>query len=188
MKKIIILIIIVLVLGVGGYYFAKSGVFSGGSGDKIMSSGAEPEAIAEIPSYQYTEEFVHPTYNFSFKYPADFTVTQIPEENGEVILIQNISTKIGVQIMVTAFEGGEDIDLTADILRAEIPDLEIKDEQEVIIGSGRKGIAFVSDNEAFGGNSREVWFVFRGNLYQISTYAELDEFLKGIFGTWKFTQ
>ncbi len=46
----------------------------------------------------------------------------------------------------------------------------------------------MSDNPAFAGASREVWFVFNTNLYQISTYTEFDELLKGLFGTWQFNK
>lgn len=37
-----------------------------------------------------------------------------------------------------------------------------------------------------GGASHEVWFVFRENLYQISTCARLDNLLQEMFSTWSF--
>jgi len=58
--------------------------------------------------------------------------------------------------------------------------------QPVEIGDDYTGVAFRSDNPAFGGASREVWFVFHGNLYQISTYEHLDSLLQTMFSTWKF--
>jgi len=87
--------------------------------------------------------------------------------------------------MISPFDG-DDIDLTKATILASIPDIEVSGEQEVLIGAGRKGLAFLSDSKEFGGKSREVWFIFRGNLYQVSTYAELDDFLKGLFATWSF--
>src|SRR3990167_4703188 len=66
------------------------------------------------------------------------------------------------------------------------PDMVIKDAQEVSIGDKRKGLAFGSDNAAFDGDSREVWFVFGGKLYQISAYMKHDDLLKGVFETWQF--
>jgi len=64
--------------------------------------------------------------------------------------------------------------------------MRIEDVQEVEIGPNRKGIAFLSDNPNFGGRSRDVWFVYKKELYQITTYAEQDEFLKKMFSTWVF--
>jgi hypothetical protein len=106
----------------------------------------------------------------------------------------------GIQILVTPYD---DVKVfTADMIRTAIPDMQISDVQTLEIGdpstsSGQvsyKGVAFKSDNEAFGGDSREVWFVYpecnRGvchpQLYQISTYARLDPLLKSLFATWEF--
>ena len=72
------------------------------------------------------------------------------------------------------------------MIEKDIPDLLITDAQTVEIGDNYKGLAFKSDNSAFGGASREVWFVFRNNLYQISTYEKFDELLKKVFSTWVF--
>ena len=64
--------------------------------------------------------------------------------------------------------------------------MKVIDDQILEIGNNYKGVAFRSDNAAFDGDSREVWFVFKGNLFQISTYARLDPLLKAMFATWKF--
>jgi len=144
-----------------------------------------PEAIAEISNYQYTETYNQPIYGFSFKYPKAFAVSEISSNGSKVILVQNTLKNIGVQIVISPFDGA-DSDITEAFIKSELPDLKISEPREVLVGSGRKGLAFMSDNAAFGGKSREVWFVFNNNLYQISAYAELDGFLKGLFGTWKF--
>src|SRR3989344_993891 len=147
---------------------------------------ASPEAVTGIPRFSYTNNYSNSRFGFSLKHPADFKVTEFPnEKGGETIIIQNPKTQIGVQIVVAPNQG-QNIDITEELVRAEIPDMKISAGEKVVIDGGGKGLAFISDNEAFGGASREVWFVFRGNVYQISTYAEFDEFLKGIFGTWKF--
>lgn len=213
MKKTIIIIMIVLAVFAGGAYLIykqvagslagvpAAGTSSTGSAvsallgaapltaadnkEPVVKSNAAPEAIAEIAEYQYTEEYTNSDYGFSFKHPKDFVVNSVPTEEGEAILVQNIAKNIGVQILISPFDGGE-IDMTVDFIKAEIPDLKIIEPREVLLGPDRKGLAFMSDNEAFGGAAREVWFVFDGRFYQISAYAELDGFLRGLFGTWKF--
>ena len=190
MKKIIAGIALAVLVG-AGVYLARDFLFRGdGSGKEsvaaVISSGATEEAIAEISQYKYTKSYVHATDGFSFSYPEDFTITNVPNDDGsKAILVQNFSKKVGVQILISPFRG-EDIDITPEVVVEEIPDLKISDAQELLVGANRKGLAFLSDNDAFGGKSREVWFVFRGNLYQISTYADLDAFLKGLFTTWQF--
>ena len=36
------------------------------------------------------------------------------------------------------------------------------------------------------GDTREVWFIHGGYLYEVTTYKELDIWLAGIMRTWKF--
>ena len=188
MKKILAILIIGLVIA-GTLYFAE-GRSEKEAVTESAGSGVTPAMIAEIARYEYTEEYVDPAKRFSFNYPAQFNVSTTPSETGEAILVRNLDTNIGVQILITPF--GEDTDITADMIRRDIPNMQIESVQEVEIGSARKGVAFLSDNPNFGlpaqagGSSRDVWFVYKKELYQITTYAEQDEFLKGLFGTWKF--
>ncbi|OHA17848.1 MAG: hypothetical protein A2664_00080 [Candidatus Taylorbacteria bacterium RIFCSPHIGHO2_01_FULL_46_22b] len=188
MKKVIIGVIAVVIIGGALYYLRDMIPVASPSSVANVSSGATKESIAEISSYSYTENYNNPTYNFSFKHPKDFSVSSVSSgDGGDAILVQNLAKNIGVQILVTPFDGG-DVDITAEVIQGDIPDMKILDPQEVLVGNNRKGLAFMSDNEAFGGKSREVWFVYGGYLYQISTYADFDEFLKGLFSTWEFTK
>lgn len=183
MKKIIISISILIVLAlVSGIYFWQN---RNKGNPSVSPSIVASEFTKEISQYKYTESYIHPTNHFSFNYPKEFTVTSVPSDSIEIILVQSTTTKVAVQITISPFQG-EDIDITPDIIKTEIPDMKIDNAQDLLVGPSRKGLAFVSDNPAFGGKSREVWFVFKGKLYQISTYYEFDEFLKGVFATWKF--
>lgn len=189
MKKIITTIVI-LILAIVAWYFFYGKImptrFSNSNKVYVPASDVSAEAIAEIASYKYDQTYTDPTYNFSFKYPTNFEVTSAPEQSdGVAIIVQDLVKKIGVQIIITKSDG-PDIDLTADIIHTKISDMRVDQSQEILIGKNRKGLAFMSDNKVFGGKSREVWFVYNGNLYQISTYMELDEFLKGLFATWQF--
>ena len=150
------------------------------------SSGVSKEEISKINTYTYGHTYTNAKYGFSFRHPENFTVTEIPLEGSTAVIVQDVTNSIGVQIVITE-TGESDVDITADMVKAELPNVKVADEQEVNIGVGRKGVAFVSNNEQFGGDSREVWFFFRGNMYQISTYAELDKYLQGIFATWEFS-
>jgi len=182
MKKILAILIIGLAIA-GTLYFA-AGRSEKEAVTESTESGVTPETIAEIARYEYTEEYADPAKRFSFNYPAQFNVSTTPSETGEAILVRNLDTNIGVQILITPF--GEDTDITADMIREDVPNMQIENVQEVEIGSDRKGVAFLSDNPAFNGRSRDVWFVYKKELYQITTYAEYDQFLKGLFATWKF--
>lgn len=143
-------------------------------------------AVAEEPAPPLGKEYKNAKYRFSLMIPEDFRAEQLPrdDEGRDTVLLQNAKGD-GIQILITK-DDAHQTTLTADDVRGSIPDMRVQAEQSVEIGPENRGVAFKSDNEAFQGNSREVWFYFNGNLYQISTYARLDPLLKSMFGTWKF--
>jgi hypothetical protein len=134
-----------------------------------------------------TKPYSNDQYKFSLSMPSNFTARQLPadESGAATILIESPDHADGVQISIIPFS--KDLHaLTADRIHQDIPDMKISEPQPVEIGTNYTGLAFKSDNGAFNGASSEVWFMFRGNLYQISTYDRLDPLLKKIFATWKF--
>jgi hypothetical protein len=121
---------------------------------------------------------------FSLTMPEGFQVREVKDRGIYTIVLEDTNAN-GIQVVATPFD--EDIrELTPAMINADLPDLEITNPQPVEIGETHKGLAFLSNNEAYDGSSREVWFVFAGHLYQISTYAHLDNLLQAMFGTWKF--
>ncbi len=177
MKSWIALAFVAVVVAIGGYFAWNMFDSSGGK----APTNNTPYVVPAL-----TKSYSNATHNFSLMTPGDFEAQELPaDENGaETVTLQN-ALGDGVQITITAFD--EDImDLTLERVQADVPDLKLTDVQRVDIGESRHGLAFKSDNAAFGGASREVWFVFRGTLYQISTYERLDPLLQAIFQTWKF--
>lgn len=120
---------------------------------------------------------------FSFSYPKGLKVGEFEEgESGQTILIQKPGTKIGIQIYYSPFD--EDVTLTADRIKKDLPDTKMDSVETWNVGA-LQAVSFVSENSSFG-KTREVWFVYDKNLYQITTYFELSDFLKQILATWKF--
>jgi len=159
-------------------------------------SGAAADSEQNLPPYTVpalTNPYTNSTYGFSLKMPADFTVQETQNQddsgnaNGETIVLEDKADN-GIQIIISPFDEdtGDGYTLTKDRILQDVPDLQITDEQPLLVGPNYTGLAFKSNNDAFDGDSREVWFVYRGSLYQISTYARLDDLLKAIFGTWQF--
>lgn len=175
--------LLIVLVGVGVWFLLKDGVPSG-FGEVRPSALNFGSGTYEGPPL--SADYTNSKYGFSLDTPEGFTVGELPpEENGaQAIVIQNDAGE-GIQIYVTPFSDDRRVLTEADI-RADIPDMDIRSVEKIEIGPDHIGVAFLSDNEAFGGDSREVWFVFRGNLYQISTYARLDPLLQAMFSTWRF--
>lgn len=194
-KYTISILALALILAIGGgvYYqkFAKKVEVSSGLGSLDLSAvsagqgqGA-PEEIVPGPS-NLSQSYKSDLYPFSFKYPTEYSVNEIKSEDGvgNTTVLQDGKGN-GFQIVVSPFDEPGSV-LTKERIQADIPDLVISESQEVTLGANGRGVAFKSDNELFGGASREVWFVFDGNLYQISTYIRNDLLLQAVLGTWEF--
>ena len=212
MKKILAKIIVIVAILAGAWFFLDkegamkfwsgmvnwqgngAGIGSGTADDhsdiaNSVESGVGPEEIGKIAAYKYTETYNDPGGRFSFKYPAGFSVTEIPAATSEAFAIVNAATHVGAQIVVTPWKG-DDIDMTPAVVASEIPDLQVNDPRQVtVIGAtpttptapARRGLAFTSDSPAFAGRSYEIWFVYGSNLYQLSSYAELRPFVDDVF-------
>lgn len=182
MRKMLIVgggVVVLGLVGFGGWYVLKGGHLL-----DLPHIGIE-SPIQEVPVPSLTETYRNETFHLSFKYPAGYTVREIPTELATTILIERESDQKGIQIYITPYKD-TDTTITAERVQNEVPDIEVNDPQPIILGSAGEGLAFKSNNEDFGGDSREAWFIIAGNLYQISTYAEYDGLLKAIFATWSF--
>lgn len=178
---IIIGLLIIGVLGAGLYFFFPTSFPLFSSSDE---QEREPYVVPPLG-----ETYTNDEYRFSVILPEGFGARSGENEfGGDTVVLEDDSAN-GVQIIISPFDEapeGKGYVLTAERITQDLPDMTIADTQSVEVGENNKGIAFKSDNPAFDGASREVWFVFRGNLYQISTYERLDELLKTMFGTWRF--
>ncbi len=184
MKIIKILAILAVLVGLGALvssFTSTSGTMNISESGSAASTSVSASQVAPGGLYTNTK------YGFSVTLPAGFSSREIASgaEGSESIMFEN-GKGDGVQIMITPFDDVRV--LTADMIKKDIPDMKMDQVQTVDVGESYKGVAFLSDSPEFGGSSRDVWFVFKGNLYQISTYARLDSLLQSIFSTWQFTQ
>lgn len=176
MKKLFPAIILIIILA-SIFYFAFSGDRSNSNTGQL-----DPALISSLPSVPLVKEYQNATYKFSLKMPMDFTAREIGSTDSKTVLLEGKDGQ-GIQILISPFDDIKEI--TAEMIHTDIPDLKIIDSQ-IIEVEGHKGISFQSDNQSFAGASAEIWFVFRGNLYQISTYKHMENVLQDVFASWKF--
>jgi hypothetical protein len=174
-----ILISIIIIAGIiGGIIF-------------IMQKNDDTAFVSEQKQewvYSFDNEYRDSNGLLAFRYPKEFSVRTVdaPNELGEnvhTILIETDDLKQGVQVVMTPYDGEKPI--TEELITRELPGLLISETQILEIGNNNSGLAFKSDNQAFDGASREVWFEYKGYLFQISTYDSNDAFLQSFFTTWQ---
>ena len=177
------LIVFVIAIAIAGFWFWRQD----NSGYSVPVLEQAPETRAGESIYRNDQ------YRFLITVPEGFEAREIGSEMGTTVVIEGNKERArgnkaeGVQILISPLNLAEDIyELTLNHIKTDLPDISISDPEPVEIGSIHKGLAFISDNPAFGGRSREVWFIYNKTLYQISTYDYSDSLLTQIFGTWKF--
>lgn len=175
---IVLAVALALVIGVLLFFPQVRSLLSG------LNTSSVSDTQVQVPPL--TETYKNDTLRFTFKYPEGYSVREVTDTEGTNILIENKNTRKGVQIYVTPYTDS-DTTITKERVEEEVGDMAVGDPQPIVLSAGSgEGLAFRSDNPDFGGSSREAWFIVAGHLYQISTYAEYDEFLKVIFATWAF--
>ncbi|MEQ1561451.1 MAG: hypothetical protein ABL899_01855 [Nitrospira sp.] len=195
--KIIIILIIISAVVFSFVRFSKTDkvVNVDGGENTEETVGQDVEILEDVVSPEIkkvddsSSTFIHKKYAFSFTYPSSMKTSNFREGDGEQILFQDDANKNWFQINITPWD--ESGDLTVARIKKDIPDIVIKDPQSVILGpdqkssSGPKAIIFFS-KEASLGETREVWFVKNGNLYQVTTYKRLDALISQILSTLVF--
>ncbi len=178
LMPIVMALALVLVVGVV-IFFPKLRTLIPGQNDQVVM----PVQVVVAP---LTQKYTNDTFRFSFNYPEGYTVREVVSETGTNVLIEDQVSGKGVQIYVTKYTDSNTT-ITPERVMDEVGDMSVEDSQPIVLSAGGgEGLAFKSDNQDFGGSSREAWFIVAGHLYQISTYAEYDEFLKAVFATWNF--
>ncbi|HEY0221086.1 MAG TPA: hypothetical protein VGC58_02575 [Candidatus Paceibacterota bacterium] len=120
--------------------------------------------------------------NFSIEFPKELTIKEYDEGGGSYSYVfENESGDKSFQIFFTEYYKDS---ITEERFLTDIPSGVIKEKQDIFI-DGVPAVMFFSKNNIMG-ETREVWFIKNGFLYEVFTYKDLDEWLSEIMLTWKF--
>ena len=122
-------------------------------------------------------------FKFSLLYPDDLRVREYSEGRGTTIAFQSEKTGRGFQIFVVPYPEDH---ITPERFKSDVPSGVIQDQQEILI-DGARATMFYSQNAVMG-DTREVWFIKNGFLYEATTYRDLDAWLSNIMQTWRFLE
>ena len=175
MKKYIpLLFIYVLGIGTGFIFFSEGTALYSGEPERLRT-GVSHTVSSTHAQYKNT------TLGLSLEYPSELSVHEYPEEGGGyTIVFQQPGEEKGFQIFATPY-GDESISLSR--ITEDVPSGVVREPTEVVVGKNNtRALIFWSEAPVIG-ESREVWFVHNGYLYEITTYAELDSWLATILAT-----
>lgn len=144
------------------------------------STTSEPVAASVVP-FGYLL-YRNQQYHFSVYYPPNLQVHTYNEQGGAfTVALQDPTTNEGFEVYVTPYSGTQ---ITEARFKLDEPSGVMDDPTNVII-DGVQATMFYGYNSIMG-DTREVWFIKGGLLYEVATFKALDAWLAQIMQTWQF--
>lgn len=180
LRTIAVLLLVALpIVAVALWYFLKP------SGEQLATAAPpaqhEPLAVAREARAGY-KEYRNETYRFALLYPEDLTVKEYNEGGGAMtVTFENRETVQGFQIFVVPYAAPE---ISAEQFKRDSPSGVVQEPRTIAL-DGTPGTIFFSIDPLLG-ETRELWVIHGGYLFEVTAHKSLDEWLGTIMLTWKF--
>lgn len=148
--------------------------------------GAPEDVEPTTPETKQVSEgwrsYENAAFRFGLLFPQEMQAHEYKEAGGALsVVFENTQNGEGFQIYVTPYA---ETQITQERFRLDVSSGVMQEPVDVMI-AGVRGTMFWSRNSVMG-ETREVWFINNGFLYEVVTYKHLDNWLGTIMQTWKF--
>ena len=127
-------------------------------------------------------EYQSERYGFSLFYPEDLAVREIDEGGGATtVIFENPQAARGFQIFIVPYEGT----LVSEERFLKDAPSGVRESPVDFYLDGVLATAFYGRNN-FLGETREIWFIHNGYLYEVTTFKGLGDWFAPIMQTWRF--
>lgn len=148
----------------------------------LPTAGTQTHTASSVDVPADWQFYSNDVYGFSVYVPPDLVLREYDEGSGvRTFSFEKSDTQEGFQVFVVPY--AEETVSEARLLM-DIPSGVVREQVEIVI-DGEKATAFFSQH-ALMGETREVWFIHDGYLFEVTTYKELDTWLAEIMQTWEF--
>ncbi|HET8581130.1 MAG TPA: hypothetical protein VFL98_01525 [Candidatus Paceibacterota bacterium] len=151
---------------------------------RALAAFAAPRAPLTHPRAvpEGEREYHNAVYHFSLLYPDTLTGAEYDEAGGgHTITFEDADDTHAFQVYIVSYASSTISD--ARFLLDEPSGVRTQPTSVVI--DGVTGTMFFGNNPVMG-DTREVWFIHGGFLYEVTTYKDDDAWLAGIMQTWQF--
>lgn len=161
------------------YFSADKNTKTDASADKATTTAQSAQARSVPTGWR---EYRNSAYRFSLLYPAQLTVKEYIEGgNALTITFQDVKKGEGFQVFVTPYTEQQ---VSEERFQKDLPSGVRVGMTDLII-DGAIGATFYSTNAVLG-ETREVWFIHEGFLFEATTLKPLETWLDDILLTWQF--
>lgn len=155
---------------------------SGWSVRTPVSSGTVPEVSVGRLVPEGLREYRNTAYRFSLLYPQELEVKEYLEGgNAITITFQDTKKEDGFQLFIMPYQ---ELQVSEERFKQDLPSGVRTNMSDVSI-DGATGATFYSVNQTLG-ETREVWFIHDGFLFEVTTLKPLEAWLDAILQTWEF--
>jgi hypothetical protein len=176
MKKpstIILVILILSMLVFSGLRYLLGGRVGSATPDSSGQAGS-----ARAGQSIFTED----SLGFFFTVPPGFRAQKLLDDSGETILVQSADDTHGFQVYITSFS-----DPASSITKGRIENeagMTVANEAPLTVAGVAQGLQFNSTADT--PPTRQAWFVYNGDLYQVLTWASDESLLQTVLASWQF--
>ena len=197
--RYVLISLLVLLVAAGGFYalhffprkpsaaaMAQDAIVAAEQANSAGLSPAAATAASTTAAASFPNTYKDATYGFSFKYPSTLKVSSsVSQSGGDTVLAQDAAQHVGFQVYITPYTGA-DTAVTAARVEHDLPNINVRNPQQIEIAGSVPALSFLATDPSFG-DSRQVWFIYKGNLYQASTYSSQGTLLEKVLSTWAFS-
>ena len=152
------------------------------SGPIVTSVPNAPPLTAPRTPPSGFKEYRNEFYRFQLFYPEDMRVTLFKEKGSAATIVFDMADQSrSFQVFVKPFGGTE---ITQTVMLRDEPSGVFDQLGETQIANTR-AITFFGKNVSMG-DTKEIWFIQQGFLYEVTTYKQLDQWLAQIMTSWVF--
>ncbi|HET8581132.1 MAG TPA: hypothetical protein VFL98_01535 [Candidatus Paceibacterota bacterium] len=180
-------IVMLIALGLGSWFFVRYAMKPAAVGAAGLVPKVEKVGNALAPGMA---RFTHPRYAFSLDFPDSLGVTRDKEGNASEIDVfaprdASSTSDERFQLFITPYAQAT---ITQARLAEDIPNGDIRDMQEAVIGIGQAihAAIFQSSDPLTHEQTREVWFIHDGFLFEVTAPFSADSWLASIMQTFRF--
>ncbi len=193
-KLYIIFLLGLVIVGGGIFYISRKSNESklpvGGVLERVVttttySASFVPENIAKpAPPPEGYVKYENKKYGFYYYHSPEATIKEYDEGGGAMTIVQeNIKNVRGMQIFIIPYSGTT---ISEERFKMDVPSGVRKNVQKTFIGERQIEVVTFNSYDSFLGETREVWFIYKGHLYEVTTFSGLGEWFVPLMQSWRF--
>jgi len=185
MYRYIVGIIVVVLLAGGGWLLWRGNAGREAPGTASSTPAVVPVVVKETPGVEV--QYLNTALKFSFKMPEGVYAQEFPGTSGIVVRLHEADNSNHLAVFVTPSKTDPDA-FTADTVAADAPGTSIADASAVQMPGSVTAIEFTSNSTTWDGPSRELWFAYKGNRYEVSVPLVDTKLLDFARDSWQWRQ